>query len=91
MFPKQTIEERRHLGSVFHEPYVPLRSELSENVSAWEYRKCTVIKNIPPRMLKSVERKFWKTWNKMVLPGIYIILMTVEKTKTRGEHICQIR
>ena len=45
----------------------------------------------PLYMTKSVERKFWKTWNKMVLPGIYIILMTVEKTKTRGEHICQIR
>ena len=30
-------------------------------------------------------------WNKMVLLRIYIILMTVEKTKTRGEQICQIR
>ena len=38
-FSKQSVEERRHLGPVSHGPYVPLRSEPSESVTAWEFFK----------------------------------------------------
>ena len=36
IFPKQSVEERRYLGPVFHGPYVPLRSEPSASVTARE-------------------------------------------------------
>lgn len=33
------------------------------------------------KMSKLVERNIWKKWNKIVLPGIYIVKMTIEKEK----------
>ena len=46
--PKQSVEERRYLGPVVHGPYVPLRFESSESVTALNglNRKCYIKKYI---------------------------------------------